>query len=143
MSRKHPYDFGEALEATNVTKAAQKVAEDNLKAAWRDFGAKRKAYQLALAKKIVELKAAGQPSTYLLELARGDSEVARLRFEKDIAEGVKEAAQSALWRHSGDRHDLREFIQWSKGVDLRVHAGDGRETETEPAEIQTFGRRAA
>lgn len=140
MSRQ-PYDFGQALEATNNAKAAQKVAEENLKAAWRDFGAKRKAYQLALAKKVVELKAAGQPSTYLLELARGDDEVAKLRYAKDIAEGVKEAAASALWRHSGDRHDLREFIQWSKAVDIRVHLHD--DPESEPGEPEIIGGRRA
>lgn len=139
---RQPYDFGQAIQATNDLRSAQKAAEDNLKAAWRDFGAKRRAYQLALAKAIVRLKAE-HGATAAIELARGDEEVARLRFEKDVAEGVKEAAQSALWRYSGDRHDLREFIQWSKGVDLRVHAGNGSETEAEPAEVQTFGRRAA
>lgn len=142
MSRQ-PYDFAQAVAATNTTRAEQAAAESNLKVAWRDFAAKRSAYQMALAKKILTLKAEGQPSTYLLDLARGDSEVARLRFEKDVAEGVKEAAQSALWRHSGDRHDLREFVQWSKGVDLRVHAGDGSQTESEPDNVETFGRRAA
>lgn len=127
---RQPYDFGEAVEATNAAKAAQKSAEENLKTAWRDFGAKRKAYQLKLATKIVELKAAGNAATLALDLAKGDPEVARLRYEKDVAEGVKEAALSALWRHSGDRKDLREFIQWSKTVDIRVHLHD----EDEPAE---------
>lgn len=126
----------------NSAKAAQKLAEDNLKSAWRDFGAKRKAYQLALAKAIVRLKAE-HGATAAIELARGDDEVARLRYEKDVAEGVKEAAQSALWRHSGDRHDLREFIQWSKAVDIRVHMGDGRETESEPDAPEVIGARRA
>lgn len=138
---RQPYDFGGAVDAVNNAKTAQKLAEDFVKTCWAEFGRKRKAYQMALAKKILELKAAGQPSTYLLELARGDEDVARLRFEKDVAEGVKDAAQSALWRHSADRKDLREFLQWSKTVDIRVHLHD--DPEVEPDEPEVIGSRRA
>jgi hypothetical protein len=37
------------------------------------------------------------------DLARGDSRVAGLKYERDVAEGVREAAGQAVWRATADR----------------------------------------
>jgi hypothetical protein len=41
------------------------------------------------------------------DLAKGDKHVADLRFKRDVAEGIREAAVSALWRHTADRREPR------------------------------------
>ncbi|HET6866216.1 MAG TPA: hypothetical protein VFH80_09840, partial [Solirubrobacteraceae bacterium] len=92
------------------------------------------AYRVALAKKIVELHAGGAAWTVCQDLARGDQSVADLRYRRDVAEGVKEAAQNAVWRHTADRKDLGKLVDWS----MRV-APDGQHEESSSSSM----RRAA
>ena len=54
------------------------------------------AYRVALSKRLLELRAAGQPVTHLLEIAKGEVEIAMLRLERDIAEALYESAQEAI-----------------------------------------------
>lgn len=54
------------------------------------------AYRVALSKRLLELRAAGQPVTHLLEIAKGEDEIAMLRLERDIAESMYESAQEAI-----------------------------------------------
>ena len=53
-------------------------------------------YRVALSKRLLELRAAGQPVTHLLEIAKGEPEIAQLRLERDIAESLYESAQEAI-----------------------------------------------
>ena len=53
-------------------------------------------YRVALSKRLLELRAAGHPVTHLLEIAKGEEEIARLRLERDIAESLYESAQEAI-----------------------------------------------
>ena len=53
-------------------------------------------YRVALSKLLLELRAAGQPVTHLLEIAKGEPEIAQLRLERDIAESLYESAQEAI-----------------------------------------------
>ena len=53
-------------------------------------------YRVALSKRLLELRAAGQPVTHLLEIAKGEPEIAGLRLERDIAESLYESAQEAI-----------------------------------------------
>ena len=57
------------------------------------------------------------------DLARGDEAVARLRMERDIAEGVREAMEQALWRHVANRKDAQRFADWSQRRELAEGAG--------------------
>lgn len=111
-----PYDFDEARNVINEAKAAQRVAEKNVKTAYKDFAEARRAYQVELATAIVRIRAEGAAATVALDLARGDKKVADLRFKKDVAEGVMEAAKSAIWRHTADRKDLARLVDWSRRV---------------------------
>lgn len=121
MNNPRPFDFEKARQAINVAKGVQARAEDEVRVAYRNFAKARQDYQLALAVAIVRIRAE-HPATVALDLARGDKVVAQLRYEKDVAEGVMEAAKSAIWRHTADRKDLARLVDWSRRV-----APDGQE----------------
>ena len=53
-------------------------------------------YRVALSKRLLELRAAGQPVTHLLEIAKGEPEIADKRLQRDIAESLYESAQEAI-----------------------------------------------
>lgn len=111
MSR--PYDFGEARTAAANASRAQAAAEDFIREAAKDYAVKEETYRVALAKAIVREHAEGRAWTVCPDLARGDADVARLRRERDIAEGVKDAASQMAWRRAADRRDTERFIDWS------------------------------
>ena len=108
-----PYDFGEAKGAIERASIAQKRAEDDVKEAFRLFGEAERSYRRALAQKIVELRADGIPVSIVNDLARGDAHVADLRLKRDIKDGVREAAKSAIFRHTADRRELEQLVDWS------------------------------
>lgn len=117
-----PYDYPEARAAVERATVAQRNAEDEIKRAAEGYAHAERAYRIALASRIVELHADGAAWTVCQDLARGDRKVADLRYLRDVAEGVREAAQSAIWRHTADRKDLARLIDWSRRV-----APDGQE----------------
>lgn len=118
MSNAVPYDWAQARDAINAAKAAQRSAEGNVRDAFKSYGAAERAYRLALAQEILKLRAEGQPVTIVQDLAKGTEQVADLRFKRDVAEGVKEAAQSAVWRHTADRRELEQLVEWSARRDI-------------------------
>lgn len=58
-----------------------------------DYALKEYNYRTALSKRLVELRANGQPVTHLADIARGEEAIAKLRFDRDIAEGLKNSAE--------------------------------------------------
>ena len=52
---------------------------------------KERKYRIALSKKLTELRASGEKVTHLADIARGIPEIAELRFQRDIAEGLKKS----------------------------------------------------
>ncbi len=62
----------------------------------RTYAEAEKAYRIALADRILQLKAEGMPATLLGDLARGDREVARLKVARDCAEALYKAADHAI-----------------------------------------------
>lgn len=118
MTPRAPYDFGEAVDRSNILKAAQAAAEETTRRAWADYAEAERAYRMELAVCITRLKAGGAAATLAADLARGDQRVADLRYRRDVAEGVVEAAKQAGWRHQANRRDGLEFIDWSKRRDL-------------------------
>ncbi len=130
MSNNRPWDFDEAREACRMASQAQHAAEDALKEAARDLALAEQAYRLALAKRIVELRADGTPASVCADVARGDVEIARLRMKRDIADGVREAAVHAAWRRNADRKDAQRFADWS----MRRELVEGGQPEWQPEE---------
>lgn len=113
-----PWTFGEARQACRDASAAQIAVEDALKAAYRDYAQKEEAYRKALAVEIVRCHADGIAWSTAPDIARGDDTVAKLRMERDIAEGVREALQQAAWRRTADRKDAQRFADWSQRREL-------------------------
>ncbi len=120
---KAPWTFAEAAAKCRQAAVAQSHAEDAYLAAARDFAAKEEAYRKALAAEIVKTHADGVAWSTAPDLARGDETVARLRMERDIAEGVREAMEQALWRHVANRKDAQRFADWSQRRELAEGAG--------------------
>lgn len=131
-----PYDYGEAKAAIERASVAQRGAEEQVRDAYRQHADAERAYRITLAKVILELHAGGTAWTICPDLARGDPRVADLRYRRDVALGVREAAQSAVFRHTADRRELEQLVNWS----LRV-APDGQSED--PATSSGSMRRAA
>jgi hypothetical protein len=124
-----PWTFDEALSRCQRTSVAQQHAEGAMRAAARDFAVAEEAYRIALAKEIVRQHAEeGVAWTVAPDLARGDKTVAKLRRERDIAEGVREAVTQAAWRASADRKDAQRFADYSLRRDLQESGGGGDTT---------------
>ena len=60
------------------------------------YAIKEQKYRVALSKKLLELRAAGEKVTHLADIARGLPEIAKLRFDRDIAEGLKKSAEEGI-----------------------------------------------
>jgi len=57
---------------------------------------KERAYRIAKAKKIVELRANGEPVTIIPDLTKGDKLVSQLRLEFVVADGVLKACSNSI-----------------------------------------------
>ena len=53
-------------------------------------------YRTLLSKRLIELRANGEKVTHLADIARGMEDVAKLRFERDIAEGLVRSAEEGI-----------------------------------------------
>jgi hypothetical protein len=135
VSNNRPYSFDEAREAATKASRAQIAAEDFIKDCARTYALAEEAYRIALAETIVRTHADGIAWTVCGDIARGDKNVARLRRERDIAEGVRDAAVQAAWRRSADRRDTDRFCEWSMRRDLADARG--------PLADQTYQRAGA
>lgn len=132
-----PWSFEQATANCRRAAVAQEQAEQTLQDAARDFAEKEEKYRVALAIEIVNCHGDGVAWSTAPDLARGDQQVARLRMERDVAQGVLEAMTHALWRHNANRRDAQRFADWSQRREL----AEGLGPEPEPTE--TFGARAA
>lgn len=62
----------------------------------KDYAKKEYNYKTELSKRLVQLRAEGQPVTHLADIVRGEEKVAQLRMERDIAEGLKKSAEEGI-----------------------------------------------
>ncbi len=134
-----PWTFAHAVQKCREASTMQALAEAALRDASVAAAEAEEAYRKALAECIVTKHAGGVAWTVAADVARGDERVARLRRERDIAEGVREALVQAAWRRAADRKDAQRFADWSQRRELAEGFGD----VPEPREMRTFGRRAA
>jgi len=74
-----------------------------LDAAVKQLGVRGKAYaqaerdyKVALAQKIIREREKGTPVTIISDFCKGDTEIARLRFERDCSEVVYKSAMEAI-----------------------------------------------
>lgn len=136
-----PWTFDEAREACQRASFAQRNAEDFMRDTARDFAQAEEAYRVALADEIVrQHDQEGVAWSVAPDLARGDKRVAELRRRRDIAEGVREAAQQVAWRAAADRKDAQRFSDWSMRREL---AEGGQPPEPDQLPRPIGARRAA
>lgn len=90
-----------AMAETERMRAADALAE-----------AERK-YRKALAVAITDKHGAGVAWTVCADLARGEPNVADLRYARDVARGVLDAAEQRAFRLQADRKALLSLIEWS------------------------------
>lgn len=133
-----PWDFNEAVTASREAGEAQASAEVAREQAAAEFAEKERLYREALAAEIVKTHADGAAWTVAQDLARGEKHVAQLRFDRDVAQGIKDAIEQQAWRRTADRKDVTELIQWS-----RVIAPLGEQPEPKTLGAPIGGRRAA
>lgn len=62
----------------------------------KDLAEKEYFYKTALSKRLVELRAEGQAVTHLSDIARGEKEIAKLRLNRDIAQGLYDSSKEAI-----------------------------------------------
>ena len=62
----------------------------------KELAEAERAYKIANAKKIIELKTQGYPATLILELAKGDVGVADLRYKRDALQVLYKSAMEFI-----------------------------------------------
>lgn len=127
-----PWSFAEARQKLLEASAAQRTTEQDMKRAYRDYAVAEERYRLALAKQIIIAHGEGIAWSTAPELARGAEDVAKLRRERDIAEGVKEALMQAAWRRASDRRDAQRFADWSMRREIAEFHGDDPDEPRQP-----------
>jgi predicted Zn-dependent protease len=118
-----PYTFDEATAKAGALATAQEEAEQVTRDAYKQYAFAERAYRQALAVRITTLRSEGTAATLTADLARGDRLVADLRYKRDVAEGVVEAAKQSGWRLQANRRDMQEFVRWSHHRDLAENGG--------------------
>lgn len=109
-----PWSIEEAGAQLRKASRFQQEAEGQLKEAYKEAAGAEDAYRIQLAKVVTALREMGVPATVCLDLAKGAEDVAELRRARDIAVGVREAAQQACWRRAADRRDAQALAGWSE-----------------------------
>lgn len=119
-----PWSFDEAERRLSDASSRQQVAEDQLKQAFKAAADAEDAYRIQLAKVITSLRDMGVPATVCQDLAKGAEDVAELRRARDVAEGVKAAAEQACWRRNADRRDAARLADWSQRREMAEAGGE-------------------
>lgn len=61
-----------------------------------DYAEKEKNYRIALSQRLTQLRAEGQAVTHLADIVRGEEQIANLRFQRDVAEGMRNSARETI-----------------------------------------------
>jgi len=69
---------------------------DRLRERGKDYGAAERDYKMALSKRILQLRDQKIPVTIISDICRGEADIARLRFKRDVAEVQYKAAQEVI-----------------------------------------------
>lgn len=73
-------------------------------------------YRVAMAQETLKLREAGYPVTVIGDLVRGNRAVAKLRFERDVALTVYEAAQETIrvWKLESTLMEAQIAREWGR-----------------------------
>ena len=74
-----------------MQKAEKSLAEN--KRLNEEYARKEYIYRTALSKRLLQRKTEGYAVTNLSDIVRGEEDIAKLKFERDVAEGLKNSAE--------------------------------------------------
>lgn len=132
----HPLEIEDARAAAHSASELQRAVEDRMRESGRALAEAERAYRKRLTERIVQLKAEGTAITACEGIAKGETDVADLRYKRDIAKAMMEAVRQEAFRRGADRADVGRLLDWSMKRDLRV--------DSPPVEYPTpIGARAA
>lgn len=117
-----PLEIQDARESVFRASELQREVERRLIETSRNLAAAERAYRRKLSDRILEIHAAGQAITACETIAKGQSDVADLRYQRDLAAGIHKSAEQEAFRRSADRRDANQLLKWSQGRDLRTDA---------------------
>ena len=116
-----PFEIEDARAAAHKASEQQRGVEDSIRDASRKLADAERRYRLKLTETIFRLHAdEGVAWTACDVIARGEVDVARLRYDRDVAKGILEAIQQQAFAFAADRRDLHRLIEWSQRRDLRI-----------------------
>ena len=69
-------------------------------------------YHIAYAKKVLELKEAGNPITLIKEIVNGDKYVAELRYQMDVGDGIMKACKESMADIRAALDSYRSLLTW-------------------------------
>lgn len=113
-----PFTFAEARAAAHSASRRQIDNERARVEAATDHAGKELAYRKALAERMTICRSEGVAWSAAADLARGDGQVAQLRFERDVSAGVLAAIEQAGFRLQADRRVLEQLVRWSQAREL-------------------------
>lgn len=127
----HPLQIADARDAAFKASEKQREVEDLIRRTSRDLAEAERAYRQKLSERILTLRAEEVAVTMCGEIARGEKAVADLRYSRDVAAGIFEAAKQQAFRRGADRRDVAALLDWSMRRDLRTDAEPGPNTQPE------------
>ena len=113
-----PYTFAEARAAAHDASVRQIQAEKERVRAHQQYAEAERSYRMALSERIMGLHADGVAWSAAADIARGEQKVAHLKMLRDIAAGVRDAAEQAGFRLNADRRILERLTEWSMRREL-------------------------
>jgi len=117
-----PLQIQDARDAAHRASELQRQVEDRIRQTSRDLAEAERAFRRALAERIVALHADSMAWSVCETVAKGEPRVADLRFKRDVAAGVHDAARQEAYRRGADRADVARLVDWSARRDLRTDA---------------------
>ena len=76
------------------------------------FAEAKRNYHIAYAKKVLELKEAGNPITIIKEIVNGDKHVAELRYQMDVGDGIMKACKESMADIRAAIDSYRSILTW-------------------------------
>jgi hypothetical protein len=111
---REPMDYVAAISVHRTEADLQHAAENFLSEKHKDAANAERLYREQLALEITRQRSKGEASSTARDLARGQPQIAKLAYDRDVAEGMVDAAQQSIYRHTANRRDLLQFIEWSR-----------------------------
>jgi len=108
----------EIIEDLNQQMAALTRGNDILKTLSIKKNKTEQIYRMALARKILALRAEKYPVSLTYDLARGDENIAQLRLDRDIAESSYFTCKSEMENLRLKIEVNRSLLKWN-GVELK------------------------